>query len=241
MDTELWKAVVSAIEDAIPEYDEVNERISFGRAMKSREYAVDRLGLREGMIVLDAGIGPGTMSQALLAKNSGVTILGLDASTQLLHAAQQRFKLQGNGEVHFVRATFEGIPVRNGAVNRIVSAYAFRDARNRDAAIAEFHRVIGLGGSFAIVDLGKPDNLLKRAFVTTYIQYLMPLFARFFKSNRILGNPWQMIVPTYKLLTTNRELVQAVRRSFSDVGINQFLLGGMIVILAQKDRSGTFS
>jgi len=230
---DVWEAVIRAIETSIPEYDKVNEKVSLGRALKAREYAVDQIAVSEGMTVLDAGIGPGTMSQVLLAKSKGLTILGLDASTTLLEAARERFKSSKEGEVHLVRAAFEAVPVRDGTVNRIVSAYAFRDARDRGVAIDEFRRVLGEDGSFAIIDIGKPNNPLKRSFVTLYIEFLMPLIARFSKSNRIRGNPWRMIVPTYRLLVTNGELAQALGKRFGEVRTWEFSFGGIIIVLAR--------
>jgi demethylmenaquinone methyltransferase/2-methoxy-6-polyprenyl-1,4-benzoquinol methylase len=234
MKSELWKAVIHAIEASIPEYDEVNEKVSLGRAMKAREYAADQLKLEEGMIVLDAGIGPGTMSKVLLSKTTGLTVVGLDASTKLLNAARERFKSLSGGEVHLVRGAFEALPVRDGSVSEIVSAYAFRDSRNRNTAIDEFHRVLVSGGCFLVVDLGKPDKALKRSIITIYVKYLIPLIARFSKSERIRGNPWGMIFPTYQSLGPNRELVQSLRRRFEDVRMWEFSLGGVIVVLAQS-------
>ena len=233
MKNDVWRAVIRAIETSIPEYDKVNEKVSLGRALKAREHALDQIALSPGMTVLDAGIGPGTMSQVLLSKSEDLTIVGLDASTTLLGAARERFKSAKGGQVHFVHATFEAVPIRDSAVNRIVSAYAFRDARDRGAAIDEFRRVLGEDGSFAIIDLGKPNGLLKRAFVTLYIEFLMPLVARVSKSNRIRGNPWRMIVPTYRSLVTNRELVQSLGKRFGDVKIWEFSLGGIIIVLAR--------
>lgn len=233
MKNDVWNAVIHAIETSIPEYDHVNEKVSFGRALKARKYAVGQLALSEGMTVLDAGIGPGTMSEALLSESEGLTILGLDASATLLRAARERFKSSRRTQLHFVRAVFEAVPIRNGSVNRIVSAYAFRDARDREEAIDEFRRVLTSDGSFAIIDLGKPNEVLKRALVTLYIEHLMPLVARFSKSSRIRGNPWRMIVPTYQLLSTNRDLMQSLKKRFDDVRILEFSMGGLIVVLAR--------
>ena len=233
MKTELWKSVIHAIEVAIPEYDEVNDKVSLGQAMKAREYAADQLKFKEGMTVLDAGIGPGTMSQVILSRSSGLTIIGLDASVQLLHAARERFRSRAV-EIHLVRATFEAVPVKDGSISRIVSAYAFRDSRNLDSAIDEFHRILVSDGSFGIVDLGKPDGAFKRGFITVYVRYFMPLIAHFSKSARIRGNPWRMIFPTYQQLLTNRELEQSLRRRFGSVKIWEFLLGGVVVVSAQR-------
>lgn len=232
--SDVWQAVIQAIETAIPEYDPVNEAVSLGRAHRTRNFAADQLQLRDGMIVLDAGIGPGTMTEVILGKADGLTVVGLDASITLLKAARKRLGQAYGSRVHFVRGAFEALPFRDSSFQRIVSSYAFRDARDRTTAIEEFYRVSAAVGIFGIVDLGKPDNLLKRWIIGIYVRYLMPLIAKLSMSGAITGNPWRMIYPTYRALGTNRELVQALRKQFSEVRIKEFALGGVVFLSASK-------
>jgi demethylmenaquinone methyltransferase/2-methoxy-6-polyprenyl-1,4-benzoquinol methylase len=227
--------VIRAIETAIPEYDLVNEKVSLGRAQKARNYAAHELRLRNGMLILDAGIGPGTMSEAIIGKAPDLTVVGLDASTDLLGAARERLRLSYGDRLHLGRGVFEALPFREKCLSRIVSAYAFRDARNRNTAIDEFYRASGEKGIFAIVDLGKPVNRFRQALISIYVHYLTPLIARLSMSDAINGNPWRMIFPTYQALGSNRELVKSLAQRFSDVNITEFALGGMIVILARRD------
>jgi demethylmenaquinone methyltransferase/2-methoxy-6-polyprenyl-1,4-benzoquinol methylase len=230
---DLWRSVIQAIESAIPEYDFVNERVSLGRAQKTRNYAASHLKLENGILVLDAGIGPGTMSHTVLTENKGLTVVGLDASTVLLRAARERLRLYDD-RVHFVRGAFEALPFRDDCFHRIVSAYAFRDARSRAGAIGEFYRASAVNGIFAIVDLGKPENRLKRALISIHVRYLVSLISRLSKSRAIYGNPWSVIFPTYQALGSNRELVTHLNTCFNNVEINEFALGGLIVIFATK-------
>jgi len=230
---ELWRSVIQAIESSIPEYDFVNERVSLGRAQKTRNYAASHLKLENGMLVLDAGIGPGTMTETILRENKGLTVVGLDASTLLLRAARERLGLYDD-RVHFVQGTFEALPFRDDCFHRIVSAYAFRDARSRTDAIREFYRASATNGIFAIVDLGKPENRFKRALISIHVRYLVPLISRLSKSRAIDGNPWRVIFPTYQALGSNKELVINLNACFNDVKITEFALGGLIVIFATK-------
>jgi demethylmenaquinone methyltransferase/2-methoxy-6-polyprenyl-1,4-benzoquinol methylase len=232
----LWRKVVEAIESTMPEYDRVNERISLGLASKARTYAVEQLGLTQGMIALDAGIGPGTMSEILLSRTPGMEIVGLDASTKLLHAARERFSTSFRSEVHLVKGVFEALPFKKDAFPRIVSAYAFRDSRNRTEAIREFCRVTAADGTFAIVDVGKPNNRFIRLGMTFYMRYVVPLIASRSKSNAIGGNPWRMIFPTYMALAKNRDLVNSLRVEFSEVDLREFGFGGVVAVFAHKVR-----
>jgi hypothetical protein len=54
-------------------------------------------------------------------------------------------------------------------------------------------------------------------------------------SESINGNPWRMIFPTYQALGRNQVLVNSLRKRFTDVKITEFALGGMIVVLAEKN------
>ena len=236
--SEVWQSVIQAIEKAVPEYDFVNEKVSLGRAQKARDYAAQQLKLESGMLVLDAGIGPGTMSQTVLSETADLTIVGLDASTRLLSAARGRLGFSYGDHLHLVRGVFEALPFRDKSFSRIISAYAFRDARNRSFAIDEFYRASSENGIFAIADLGNPGNRLKRSLSSIYVQYVMPVIAKLSMSGSIDGNPWRMIFPTSQALGSNDELVKSLGRRFSNVTITEFALGGMIVIFARKDQFG---
>jgi demethylmenaquinone methyltransferase/2-methoxy-6-polyprenyl-1,4-benzoquinol methylase len=232
--SELWQSVIRAIEEAIPEYDSVNQRVSLGRAQQARDYAARHLELQDEMMVLDAGIGPGTMSQSMLQQAKDLTIVGLDASTKLLNAARERLGTTCSDHLHLIRGVFEAMPFREKSFSRIVSAYAFRDARNRSVAIDEFHRVGSDDGIFAIVDLGKPENHVKAALISVYVRSMIPAIARLSMSGSIEGNPWRMLFPTYQALGNNRELVQSLGKRFNKVILREFMLGGAIVIFARK-------
>ena len=234
LENDVWRAVIRAIEAAVPEYDPVNEKVSLGRAQKTRNYAADQLQLGNEMLTLDAGIGPGTMAEVLLRRTGGLRLVGLDASISLLKAARKRLVETYGNRVHFVRGAFEALPFREASFRRIVSSYAFRDARDRAAAIDEFSRVSADDGIFGIVDLGKPNSLLKRSLIEIYVRYLMPLIAKRSMSGTIRGNPWRMIYPTYQALGSNRELVEALSKRFTEVRIKEFVLGGVIFISASK-------
>jgi len=234
MKPEVWRAVMRAIESAIPEYDVVNEKVSLGFALGARMYAVEQLNLNGQPTILDAGIGPGTMSEVLLTKAPDLSMVGLDASTTLLQAARDRLRTRLKKKMHLVRGAFEALPFRENSFQNIVSAYAFRDARNRTAAIREFHRISTSEGTFAIIDLGKPDSRLKRLVITIYVRYVMRLIAALTKSSAISGNPWQMIFPTYVGLSNNGELVRAFKVEFPRVEITEFGLGGVVIIFARK-------
>ncbi len=234
---ETWKRVVKAIEDSIPLYDQVNDLISLGRAQKARSLAVQELGLGDGMCVLDAGIGPGTTSRLILSVIKPGLLVGLDGSVKQLRMAKGNLARSRNDGPEMVRGSFESLPFREEAFDAIITSYALRDSLDISRSLTEYWRVCGPQGSFADVDIGKPENGLKRAGSIIYVRYVMPLVAKIAILGKMKGNPWRMIVPTFESLPTNRELLTAVKQNFAKVELKEFLMGGVIVIIGRKSSS----
>ena len=230
---ETSRKVVEAIEESIPLYDRVNDLISFGKAQVARKFAIQELHLTKGKVVLDAGIGPGTTSRLIMESSKPDLLVGFDASSKQLKAAEGNICDLKSTNLQLVRGSFEFLPFRDRVFDAIITCYALRDSLDISKAIGEYHRTCAESGVFADVDLGKPDNILKRAGSMFYIQYLMPLIAKAAIVGRMEGNPWRMIVPTYKVLPTNSSLLSQMRSRFGDVKFKEFLMGGVIVIIGR--------
>ena len=234
---ETWRKVVAAIEDAIPLYDEVNDRISFGKAQEIRRFAIQKLQLSNGDSILDSGIGPGTTSRLILTSVKPRLIVGLDGSVKQLKTAKTNIDVLEPGLLQVVRGSFEFLPFRDNTFRAIITCYALRDSLHLSKSIGEYCRVCTQEGCFADVDIGKPENLLKRAGSTLYIRYLMPIMAQVTILGKIKGNPWRMIGPTYKSLPTNRTLLLQIKSKFERVELKEFLMGGGIVIIGRKSTT----
>ena len=234
---ETSRRVVEAIEDSIPLYDKVNNLVSFGKAQMARKFALQELHLTDGMVILDAGIGPGTTSKLILNSAKPSLLVGFDASAKQLKTAKLNLEASGTTSLQLVRGVFECLPFRDGLFNAIITCYALRDSLDLRKSLGEYSRICGHSAAFADVDLGKPDNVIKRAGSIFYIRYLMPLIAKAAIIGKIQGNPWRMIVPTYDPLPTNNSLLSEVRNKFGSVEFKEFLLGGIIVIIGRKSSS----
>jgi len=231
---ETWKKVMKAIEDSIPLYDEVNDLVSLGKAQEARNFALARLELSDGICVLDSGIGPGPTSRLILSAVKPHLLVGFDGSVKQLKTAKENLSPSSNEVLQVVRGSFEFLPFRESAFDAIITCYALRDSLDISRALAEYSRVCGPKGSFADVDIGKPESVLKRAGSILYIRFIMPLIAKAAILGKIRGNPWRMIAPTYKSLPTNRLLLSEVRQRFQQIEFKEFLMGGVIVIIGRK-------
>ena len=62
----------------------------------------------------------------------------------------------------------------------------------------------------------------------------MPVLARFSIRGRTVGNPFKMIIPTWKKLQTNKRLSNLIEQSFGPCALKSFLLGGLVVFEADR-------
>ena len=181
-------------------------------------------------MVLDAGIGPGTSSRLIIESCKPDLLVGFDASSKQLKTARGNLGSVEPTKLQLVRGSFEFLPFRDHVFDAIITCFALRDSLDIPKAIGEYHRICAQSGAFADVDLGKPDNVLKRGGSMFYIRYVMPLIAKLAIIGRIKGNPWRMIAPTYKPLPTNNSLLAQIRSKFLSVESKEFLMGGIIVV-----------
>ena len=231
---ETWRKVVKAIEDSIPLYDQVNDLISFGKAQEARSFALARLELRDGICILDSGIGPGPTSKLILSSIKPRLLVGFDGSVKQLKTAKENLASSSSEVLQTVRGAFDFLPFREDTFDAIITCYALRDSLNLSRSLGEYSRVCGPSGSFADVDIGKPDSVVKRAGTILYLKFIMPLIAKLAIMGRISGNPWRMIAPTYTSLPTNRMLLLEVKKKFRQVEFKEFLMGGLIIIIGRK-------
>jgi len=224
-----WSSVVHAIEAASPVYESTSEWISLGLAGPLRRRAVAFLRSHRREWVLDSGAGPGVSSRMLL-EDGFENIVGLDPSIQLLRFAKSRLGRRFSPMV----AVAENLPFRSGSLGAVITCFSLRDVVSLSRSLDEFARATRRGGALAVVDIGKPDSGTWRSLIDFYISHVMPVVARFSIRGRTSGNPFRMIIPTWKRLQTNRRISDLIELSFGPCVLKSFLLGGLIVFEADR-------
>jgi ubiquinone/menaquinone biosynthesis C-methylase UbiE len=155
-------------------------------------------------------------------------IVGFDPSLKLLQYAKSRL----GKEFDPVVGVAEYLPFRKGAFGAMLTCFSLRDVRNPIRSLQEFERVGNHDSALAIVDVGRPDETVRRELVWLYVRAIMPVLAKTLVRNRLAGNPFKMIIPTFERLTTNRALERLLRENFGPATLQEFLFGGLVILLA---------
>jgi demethylmenaquinone methyltransferase/2-methoxy-6-polyprenyl-1,4-benzoquinol methylase len=225
-----WGEVIEVLRSIIPVYDKVNRVISLGKDEQFRLRGI-RGRVMPGDVVLDAGSGYGNMSRVALAEAKGdASLVMYDPIPEMLANVKKFF---GNGtQAALSSGVFEYMPFRDGIFDAVMCGYSLRDAIQLKQALSEMHRVLKAGGRLIIVDLGKPDGSLQRAFVSAYLKYFLGIFAYLVAGKA--GLRFRTLYGTYLRWPKNSELDGMLKALFSRVEFEKGMMGGAVIIAAYK-------
>jgi len=122
---------------------------------------------------LDLGCGTGDLLERLLARKSPGKVLGLDLSRGMLKVARARLGPQA----HLVQGDGERLPLGDGALDAVVSAFVMRNVGDRARVYREVARVLRPGGTFVQLELARPRNAGIRKLYEFYFERVMSALA----------------------------------------------------------------
>jgi demethylmenaquinone methyltransferase/2-methoxy-6-polyprenyl-1,4-benzoquinol methylase len=161
------------------DYDRVERAMAFGTGSWYRRRALLRAGLRQGMRMLDVGVGTGlTAREAVRLVGPGGHVTGVDPSAGMMHSAVLP------ASVKLLLGSAEALPVGTEEVEFVSMGYALRHVADLSTAFHEFHRVLAPGGRVCILEITLPAGRVPRALLKAYMRSFVPFTARYIARHR---------------------------------------------------------
>ncbi len=98
-------------------------------------------------VLLDVPVGTGVFTASLYRRYPDATIIGVDCSPNMLRQAQARFREEGLSNVHLLKADAAHLPVRDAAVDLVLSMNGWHAFADKQRTSAEMRRVLRREGT----------------------------------------------------------------------------------------------
>lgn len=160
-------AVRRVFESIQDKYDFLDSVISFGLDQIWRNRIVKNLEVSEGLTVLDCGAGTGKLTKLIADICPDCELISLDITEKM-------FRPSVLSKTKFIVASAESIPLPDGSVDRVVSAFLTRNLSSVDRYFSEVFRVLKEGGIFVNLDIYNPRMPVFRQLFGLYFFWLVP-------------------------------------------------------------------
>ena len=186
------------------DYDRIEFMLAWGTGPGYRRDALVRAGLKNGMKVLDVGVGTGLVAaQACKLTGDPALVTGIDPSPGMMAAS----KLPSAMVLMEGRA--ESLPFPDNHFDFLSMGYALRHISDLSIAFTEFERVLKPGGKLCILEITRPQSRLGRWLLKGYMRGIIPLLTRFVSRQKDTSTIWRYFwdsieacVPPEKVIVT---------------------------------------
>jgi ubiquinone/menaquinone biosynthesis C-methylase UbiE len=115
--------------------------------------------LTEKMTVLDAGCGPGIVTEAVAPHVKEV--VAFDLTPAMIEATRMRCENAGLHNVRYQTGNIESLPYENEYFDRVISRLVVHHLPEPRKGLKEIHRVLKKNGIFVLADIIGSENLQK--------------------------------------------------------------------------------
>ncbi len=185
-------------------YDRIERILALGSGVWYRGQALRRAGLGPGQRIVDVGIGTGMVAvEAVKIIGAPELLVGVDPSAGMLERARAALP----AAVHLIEGSAEAIPFPDASFDFLSMGYALRHIGDLEAAFREFHRVLKPGGRLCLLEITKPETLVGRALLKTYMRGIVPTLARLVGAGSETARLWRYYWDTIETCASPLQVV----------------------------------
>ena len=226
-------ARVSAVFDSVASrYDLMNDLMSGGAHRLWKAAFVSRLGLRNGMHVLDVAGGTGDIAFRILDRLDGAAHVSVcDINREMLGVGAARAIDQGHlptaGVIDWTCGNAEALPFSDMSVDAYTIAFGLRNVTHIDRALAEARRVLRPGGRFFCLEFSRVAIPLLGELYDRYSFTVLPRLGQLVAGDR---ESYQYLVESIRRFPPQNALLEKLTGAGLARGRCENLSGGIVAI-----------
>lgn len=212
-------------------YDVMNDLMSAGVHRLWKHDTIAKLNPQPGERLIDVAGGTGDLAKAFIdradraAKRRGrdaeTSAVVCDINDAMLDAGRARVDMAAyEGRISWVCGDAQALPFEDRSADALSIAFGIRNVADREAALAEFRRVLKPGGRLAVLEFSHMTVPMLQKLYDTYSFNVIPRLGELVASDR---DSYQYLVESIRKFPKQdlfREEVEAA--GFSGVSITNF-------------------
>ena len=198
------KMVENVFDTVAPNYDLMNDLMSFGIHRLWKRVAIESSGLREDSKVLDLAGGTGDMVKLMRDKvgQEGLIVLS-DINWNMLEEGRDRLINEGVEGINLAQIDAQFIPFEDETFDLITIAFGLRNVTDKGKALRSILGSLKKGGKLIILEFSKPTNEIFREIYDIFSFEVIPKIGEFIANTE---ESYRYLAESIRMHPTQEEL-----------------------------------
>jgi demethylmenaquinone methyltransferase / 2-methoxy-6-polyprenyl-1,4-benzoquinol methylase len=165
-------------------YDFLNRLLSLRRDVYWRRFTAKKMSFFKTNKYLDVACGTGDLSIAAALEHKQISVSGIDFVPEMVQTGKEKVEKRClDNRVTLMQGDAMQITFENNSFDVTGIAFGIRNIPDRKRALQEMLRVTVPGGQVMVLEMTFIQNRLFKISYYIYLNYILPVFARFFSKN----------------------------------------------------------
>ena len=210
-----------------PNYDLMNDLMSFGIHRLWKSSLLDWLGPHPKKVLLDVAGGTGDIAARYRLRGGGKVFV-CDINQSMLEAGKAKIEKQSGSEnIEWICGDAESLPVSDRSVDAYTIAFGLRNVTSIPNALREARRVLRPGGRFLCLEFSKPAIAFINPIYDAYSFKILPEIGDFVANDR---NAYKYLVESIRKFPDQIDLEQHINSAGLEKSSYRNLSGGIAAI-----------
>jgi demethylmenaquinone methyltransferase/2-methoxy-6-polyprenyl-1,4-benzoquinol methylase len=226
---EKQRRVAGVFDSVADNYDLMNDVMSLGIHRLWKRFAIEQSGARPGQRILDLAGGTGDLAARLsrMVGPQGEVVIG-DINASMLNVGRARLLDRGiSGNVRFVQANAETLPVPPNSFDCIIIGFGLRNVTDKQKALESMYQALRPGGRALVLEFSTPVLPGLKTAYDFYSFRVLPLMGRLIARDE---DSYRYLAESIRMHPDQEKLRQMMQQAgFEDCDYHN-LSGGIVAL-----------